>query len=77
MDQKEHKDWLRKLAAEDRSGRARAEPELYRKEALLRSAQAKLDATRAAVGELEASLEAARRQEAESEAELDTPQSEG
>ena len=61
MDRKEHQAWLAQLAAEDRCRRALAEPEIARKEALLRQAQARLDATHAAIAETQAALDDARR----------------
>ena len=61
MNRTEREAWLRQLAAEDRRRRAEAEPEIARKEAQLRDAQARLEATRAATAETEAELEQARR----------------
>ena len=61
MDRKEHQAWLAQLAAEDRRKRALAEPEIARKEALLRQAQARLDTTHAAIAETQAALDDARR----------------
>ena len=61
MNREEHKAWLAQLAAEDRRRRALAEPEIARKEALLKQAQAKLAATQAAIADTRAALDQARR----------------
>jgi hypothetical protein len=62
MDREEHRAWLAQLAAEDRRRRALAEPEIARKEALLKQAQAKLAATHAAIADTRAALDQARRE---------------
>ena len=61
MNREAHQAWLEELAAKNLRSRARAAPELARKEAAFRAARDELASTQAAVQELEVKLEAERR----------------
>ena len=67
MNHAAHQAWLRDLAAEDRRFRGAAEPELERKEALLKGARRKLAVSEAAIADIEVALENARQETDEPE----------